>query len=113
MPFTRAIGDNLSRLTYRRWCCPLVLQTLESLDNGKPFMHALGDMKGVEKSLRFNAGAADKLRGDTIPIGTSHAHTPTLQLLLTCNVWELNIYMLLSRFRCTCHMFVIKVNRPT
>ena len=44
------------------------LADLEMRDNGKPLRDALGDMAGVVSTLEFNAGAADKLQGDTIAL---------------------------------------------
>ncbi len=45
------------------------LAMLETLDNGKPLKEALGDIDGVVQTIEYNAGAADKLQGDTIPLG--------------------------------------------
>src|SRR5262249_17817812 len=42
---------------------------LETLDVGKPFRDSQGDVDGVVNTLRYNAGAADKMEGDTIPLG--------------------------------------------
>ncbi len=42
---------------------------LETLDVGKPVKEALGDIRGVCSTLRYNAGAADKMEGSTIPLG--------------------------------------------
>jgi aldehyde dehydrogenase (NAD+) len=42
---------------------------LETLDTGKPVKESLGDMAGVCATLRYNAGAADKMEGSTIPLG--------------------------------------------
>ena len=42
---------------------------LETLDVGKPVKEALGDIRGVCATLRYNAGAADKMEGSTIPLG--------------------------------------------
>ncbi|WP_437186020.1 aldehyde dehydrogenase family protein [Planctomicrobium sp. SH668] len=45
------------------------LAALETLDNGKPILDALnGDLPGVIDCIRYYAGWADKLSGDTIPI---------------------------------------------
>ena len=43
------------------------LARLESLAMGKPLSQARGDMNSVAAVLRYNAGAADKLEGATIP----------------------------------------------
>jgi acyl-CoA reductase-like NAD-dependent aldehyde dehydrogenase len=45
------------------------LARLETLDVGKPLKDSLGDVDGVVATLRYNAGAADKMEGDTIPLG--------------------------------------------
>ncbi|MGE0120009.1 MAG: aldehyde dehydrogenase [Dongiaceae bacterium] len=45
------------------------LARLETLDVGKPLKDSLGDVDGVAATLRYNAGAADKLQGETIPLG--------------------------------------------
>ncbi len=45
------------------------LAELETMDVGKPLRDSLGDIQGVVETLRYNAGAADKLQGDTIPLG--------------------------------------------
>ena len=42
---------------------------LETLDVGKPVKESLGDVRGVCATLRYNAGAADKMEGSTIPLG--------------------------------------------
>ena len=48
------------------------LAELETIDVGKPMSDSLGDMAGVVDTIRYNAGAADKLEGTTIPIGPDH-----------------------------------------
>lgn len=45
------------------------LALLETLDVGKPVRESLGDVRGVCATLRYNAGAADKMEGSAIPIG--------------------------------------------
>lgn len=48
----------------------LSLQTLETMDSGKPFLHAFFiDLEGCIKTLRYFAGWADKIQGRTIPTG--------------------------------------------
>src|SRR5437868_223060 len=44
------------------------LAALESLDNGKPYRDALGDLGLVVKCYRYYAGWADKNHGKTIPV---------------------------------------------
>ena len=45
------------------------LATLETLDAGKPLDNSRGDIDGVAETLRYNAGAADKMEGITVPLG--------------------------------------------
>src|SRR5260370_324965 len=45
------------------------LARLETLDVGKPLRDSLSDVDGVVNTLRYNAGAADKMQGETIPLG--------------------------------------------
>lgn len=45
------------------------IATVETLDVGKPLKESRGDVDGVVATLRYNAGAADKLEGATIPLG--------------------------------------------
>jgi aldehyde dehydrogenase (NAD+) len=45
------------------------LARLESRNTGKPLTEARGDLAGVVATFRYNAGAADKLEGRTIPLG--------------------------------------------
>jgi len=52
--------------------CVCGLQSLETLDNGKPFIDALtGDLKNAVSVTRYFAGMADKVVGQTIPAGVS------------------------------------------
>jgi aldehyde dehydrogenase (NAD+) len=51
------------------------LARLETLDVGKPLKESISDMDGVVATLRYNAGAADKMEGETIPLG--HDGFPT------------------------------------
>jgi acyl-CoA reductase-like NAD-dependent aldehyde dehydrogenase len=44
------------------------IASLETLDNGKPFKAACGDIDGVIKVLRYFGGAADKIHGKTLPL---------------------------------------------
>ena len=45
------------------------LARLETLDVGKPLTASREDVAGAAATLRYNAGACDKLQGDTIPLG--------------------------------------------
>ena len=42
---------------------------LETVDAGKPLSGSRGDVAGAVATLRYNAGAADKLEGTTVPLG--------------------------------------------
>ena len=48
----------------------VVLQSLETLDNGKPFHDSIGDIMFAIGVFRYYAGWADKVTGQTIPVGT-------------------------------------------
>lgn len=45
------------------------LATVESLDSGKPLREAKGDIETSARYFEYYAGMADKLQGDTIPLG--------------------------------------------
>jgi aldehyde dehydrogenase (NAD+) len=45
------------------------LAALETADVGKPLKESRGDVEGVIATLIYNAGAADKMEGATIPLG--------------------------------------------
>jgi aldehyde dehydrogenase (NAD+) len=45
------------------------LAVMETRDVGKPISAARGDIDGVVSTLRYNAGAADKMEGSVIPLG--------------------------------------------
>jgi acyl-CoA reductase-like NAD-dependent aldehyde dehydrogenase len=45
------------------------LAELERRDVGKPVSEALGNVRGVANCFRYNAGAAEKIEGATIPLG--------------------------------------------
>lgn len=48
------------------------LALLETLEMGRPYKQSVAGMQGVIDTIEFNAGAADKLHGETIPIGSAH-----------------------------------------
>ena len=43
------------------------LANLDTIDNGKPYADAMFDVEGSVDCLRYFAGWADKIHGDTIP----------------------------------------------
>ncbi len=46
-----------------------LLARLETLDCGKPLSASAGDVRGAVATLRYNAGAADKMHGISVPLG--------------------------------------------
>ncbi|XP_077494995.1 aldehyde dehydrogenase, mitochondrial-like [Amblyomma americanum] len=52
------------------------IASLETLDNGKPFTSAVGDIMASIATIRYFAGFADKVHGKTIPTdGSTFAYT--------------------------------------
>ncbi|MEO3417031.1 aldehyde dehydrogenase family protein [Roseovarius sp. CAU 1744] len=45
---------------------------VESLDSGKPLQEAEGDVAGAARTFEYYAGAADKMQGDTFPLGADY-----------------------------------------
>jgi aldehyde dehydrogenase (NAD+) len=45
---------------------------VETLDSGKRLVEAEGDVGGVVKAFAYYGGAADKLHGDSMPLGPDH-----------------------------------------
>ena len=45
---------------------------LETLDTGKPLAHARGEISGCIGYLDYYAGAADKIHGETVPLGPDY-----------------------------------------
>jgi len=62
-------GGLLLRLAERIGAARDELAALETVDMGKPIGQARGDIDGVVATLVYNAGAADKMEGATIPLG--------------------------------------------
>jgi aldehyde dehydrogenase (NAD+) len=62
-------GGLLLRLAERIGAAREELAALETADMGKPIGQARGDVDGVVATLVYNAGAADKMEGATIPLG--------------------------------------------
>lgn len=52
---------------------------LERIDVGKPVSEAEGDIRGVANGFRYNAGAADKMEGATIPLGPEFVDYTSLE----------------------------------
>ena len=64
-------GALLYRLAERIAAARDELARMETRDVGKPLKVSLGDIDGVVATLRYNAGAADKMEGDTIPLANT------------------------------------------
>lgn len=63
------------------------LAVAESLDVGKPIGEALGDVMGAARAFEYYAGAADKLEGETIPLGRDyHAFTVNEPVGVTAHI---------------------------
>lgn len=54
------------------------LATIETWDNGKPFADSIGDITEAIACIRYYAGYADKIHGETIPT-TSQKFVYTLK----------------------------------
>lgn len=48
------------------------LAVVESLDSGKRLSEAQGDVRGVIRTFEYYAGAADKMQGDSFPLGNAY-----------------------------------------
>src|ERR1700728_1114971 len=48
------------------------LARLESLDNGKPLRQSLADVEVTARYFEFFGGAADKIHGESIPLGPDY-----------------------------------------
>jgi len=54
-----------------------LFQSLETLENGKPFSDSLGEVAFTVSLVRYYAGWADKNHGKTIPVGECSTETMT------------------------------------
>ena len=52
------------------YCDMCNVQSLETLDNGKPIKDAFRNIQNAANIIRYYAGIADKAVGQTIPSGT-------------------------------------------
>jgi aldehyde dehydrogenase (NAD+) len=62
-------GKLLFRLADAIEAATAELALIETTDVGKPLRDSRGDVAGVVATLRYNAGAADKMEGATVPLG--------------------------------------------
>ncbi|TCJ19964.1 aldehyde dehydrogenase family protein [Rubrobacter taiwanensis] len=75
-PWRRLTPEDRSRLLYR---VARVLESrldefaeLETLDTGKPLQHSRSEISGCVRYFDYYAGAADKIHGETIPLGPDY-----------------------------------------
>ena len=61
------------------------LAELETYNNGKPMKDAVFDIYGAMYALKYYAGWADKIHGQTIPAGNPYF---TFQFLFDFYVWS-------------------------
>jgi len=80
----------------------LEFAALDSLDNGKPALHALfSDVTGSLNILRYYAGWADKIHGKTIPVdGPYLAYTRHVPVGVVGQIipWNFPLLMLVAKF---------------
>lgn len=50
-------------------CVAVTAQSLETLENGKPYKCAQEDVDDAREALKYYAAYADKVYGKTIPVG--------------------------------------------
>lgn len=62
-------------------------QSLETLDNGKPYSTSLDDIDCVVQVMRYYAGWCDKITGQTIPMGQYTFLIPSWSRLLWTDLW--------------------------
>jgi acyl-CoA reductase-like NAD-dependent aldehyde dehydrogenase len=62
-------GDQLMRLALAIEGRREEIARIETIDVGKPLRESLGDVDGVVATIRYNAGAADKMEGSSVPLG--------------------------------------------
>lgn len=70
---------------------------LETLDTGKPLAHAHGEVSGCVGYLDYYAGAADKIHGETIPLGPNYLnYTVREPLGVTAHIvpWNMPLSMI-------------------
>ena len=54
---------------------------LETLDTGKPIQHARSEVSGCVRYFDYYAGVADKIHGETIPLGSNYLNYTILEPL--------------------------------
>ncbi|XP_053318350.1 aldehyde dehydrogenase family 1 member A3 [Spea bombifrons] len=98
----------------------IILATLETMDTGKPFLHAfLVDLEGCIRTLRYFAGWADKIQGKTVPVDDSFLCYTVHEPIGTCGAitpWNFPLLMLIWKMApalCCGNTLVIKPAEQT
>ncbi|KAE8618354.1 hypothetical protein XENTR_v10009361 [Xenopus tropicalis] len=98
----------------------VLLATLESMDTGKPFLHAfLIDLEGCIRTLRYFAGWTDKIQGKTIPVDDSFLCFTVHEPIGVCGAitpWNFPLLMLIWKMGpalCCGNTLVIKPAEQT
>ncbi|WP_265110698.1 aldehyde dehydrogenase family protein [Halosolutus halophilus] len=65
-------GELLADVADRIRAAQTELADLETLDTGKPWSQALVDVDGCARAFEYYAGIADKIHGDSIPLGEEY-----------------------------------------
>ena len=68
------------------------MQSLDTLDNGKPYQQAVEDIEMSIGVMRYYAGWCDKISGETIPIGKA-----TTAFLSVLDIGSLVAFYLVSQ----------------
>lgn len=100
-PWRRVAPDERGRLLYR--VARLLEERLdefaelETLDTGKPLSHAKGEVMGCVRYFEYYAGLADKIHGETIPLGPDYLnYTVNEPLGVTAHIvpWNMPLSMI-------------------
>lgn len=100
-PWRRVLPEERGRLLYRvaRSLEERIdeFAELETLDTGKPLSHAKGEIAGCVRYFEYYAGLADKIHGETIPLGPDYLnYTVNEPLGVTAHIvpWNMPLSMI-------------------
>ena len=100
-PWRRVVPEERGRLLYRvaRSLEERIdeFAELETLDTGKPLSHAKGEVAGCVRYFEYYAGLADKIHGETIPLGPGYLnYTVNEPLGVTAHIvpWNMPLSMI-------------------
>ena len=100
-PWRRVLPEERGRLLYRvaRSLKERLdeFAELETLDTGKPLSHAKGEVAGCVRYFEYYAGLADKIHGETIPLGPDYLnYTVNEPLGVTAHIvpWNMPLSMI-------------------